>query len=179
MMSRPQISSAHLYYVATPFFHVATSLAATHVMTSKMMSQPQATPQSFQPYRNLKILGCNTLKTNPGRDLKSMSRPQTVHPKSQRGFSCHDQGLLTPNLIQVATPKRMSGHQPLYSRSRRQNNVATSPCLAQVGRAAQVVGERWRCRARCCTCGRPCHAHLLPPYHDLKTRSCSSAGNWQ
>ena len=75
------------------------------------MSRPQAAPQSFQPCRNLKIPGCNTLKTNPGRDLKSMSRPQFVHPKSQRGFSCHDLGLLTPNLSQVATPKRMSRHQ--------------------------------------------------------------------
>ena len=102
----------HLYYVAMPFFHVATSLAATHVATSKLMSRPQAAPQSFQPCHNLKIPGCNPLKTNPGRDLKSMSRPQTIHPKSQRGFSCHDQGLLTPNLSQVATPKRMSRHQP-------------------------------------------------------------------
>ena len=70
------------------------------------MSRPQVTPQSFQLCRNLKIPGCNPLKTNPGRDLKSMSRPQIVHPKSQRGFSCHNQGLLTPDLSQVATPKR-------------------------------------------------------------------------
>ena len=89
-----------------PFFHVATSLAATHVATSKMMSRPQAAPQSFQSCRNLKIPGCNTLKTNPGCDLKSKSRPQTVHPKLQHGFSCHDQGLHTPNLSQVATPKK-------------------------------------------------------------------------
>ena len=100
-----------------------------------MMSRPQAAPQSFQLCRNLKISGCNTLKTNPGRDLKSMSRPQTVHPRSQHGFSCHDQGLLTRNLSQVATPKRMSRHQLLQSRSQCQNDVATSPCLAQVARA--------------------------------------------
>ena len=123
------------FQVATPKFQVATSLTATHVATSKMMSRPQAAPQSFRLCRNLKISGCNTLKTNPGRDLKLMSQPQTVHPRSQRGFSCYDQGLLTRNLIQVATPKRMSRHQLLQSRSRCQNEVATSPCLAQVVRA--------------------------------------------
>ena len=100
-----------------------------------MMSRPQAAPQGFQLCRNLKISGCNTLKTNPGRDLKLMSRPQTVHPRSQRGFSCHDQGLLTRNLSQVATPKRMSRRQLLQCRSRCQNDVATSLCLAQVARA--------------------------------------------
>ena len=110
--------------------------------TSKMMSRPQAAPQSFQPYRNLKIPGCNTLKINPGRDLESMSRPQTVHPKSQRGLSCHDLGLLTPNLTKVTTPKRMSRHQLLQSRSRRHNYVATSPCLAQIARALPLSWAR-------------------------------------
>ena len=144
------------------------------------MSRPQVAPQSFQPCRNLKIPGCNPLKTNPGHDLKSMSRTQTVHPKSQRGFSCHDQGLLTPNLNQVATLKRMSRHQLFQFRSRRQIDVAISLCLTQVAQCvAQVVGARWRCHARCCARGHPCPAHLLPSYHDLKTRSCSSAGNWQ
>ena len=73
-------------------FQVATSPTATDVVTSKMMSRPQA-----------------------------------VHPKSQHGFSCRDQGLLTPNLSQVATPKRMSRHQLLQSRSRCQNRSSAQP----------------------------------------------------
>ena len=131
-------------------FHVATSFLPTVGFPSRDTKIPgrdlphchpcrdlknDVATSSFQLCRNLKILGCNTLKTNPGRDLKSMSRPQTVHPRSQRGFSCHDQGLLTRNLSQATTPKRMSRHQLLQSRSQCQNNVATSPCLAQVARA--------------------------------------------
>ena len=88
--------------------YVATSISCRDIVSAhsglsrsrhqKSMSRPQVAPQSFQHCRNLKIPGCNPLKTNPGRDLKLMSLPQIVHPKSQHGFSCHDQGLLTPNL---------------------------------------------------------------------------------
>ena len=48
----------HFCYVATPFFHVATSLVATHVATSTLMSRPQ---MSF-----------------PGRNMNFMSRPRTL-----------------------------------------------------------------------------------------------------
>ena len=163
-------------------FHVATSFLPTvgfprhqnfrsRPPSLQPMSRPQVAPQSFQLCRNLKISGCNTLKTNPGRDLKSMSRPQTVHPRSQRGFSCHDQGLLTRNLSQVTTPKRMSRHQLLQSRSRCQTMSRPHPVWPR---------SRARCPGRGCALllswallrrSRPCLAHLVSSCHDLKTRS--------
>ena len=94
-------------------------------MTQKPWSRRQTScRQSSQVAAS--ISGHDLKLTRLGRDLKVMS---------QHEFSCHDPGLLSPNLSQVATPKRMSRHQLFQSRSRRQNDVATSPCLAQVARA--------------------------------------------
>ena len=96
------------------------------------MSRPQIGPDLQRPFFFLvaTFSRLNQVATSDRcRDLKLST------PSRNMDFSCHDQGLLTPNLSQVATPKRMSRHKLFQSRLRRQNDVATSPCLAQVVRA--------------------------------------------
>ena len=97
------------------------------------MSRPQIGPDLQRPFFFFLVATFSRLNqvatSDRCRDLKLST------PSRNMDFSCHDQGLLTPNLSQVATPKRMSRHQLFQSRSRRRNDVATSPCLSQVARA--------------------------------------------
>ena len=178
--------SRHQFHVATSFLptvgfpgrdtkiQVATSLYSPH---RTPLSRPKnlgcdakssiANPaRSRRPFLVATSKSCRDLKlTRPGRDLKVMSRPQIVIPRSQHEFHVTTQD---PSVLTSARSRHQKGCRdtnPLQSRSRRQNDVATSPCLAQ------VVGVRCRCRARCCARTRPYLAHLLPSCHDLKTRS--------
>ena len=84
------------FQVATPKIPIATSLAATHVATSKLMSRPQVAPQNPS---------YNTLKPKPGCDLTSLLRLQITQPMSR-----HE--------IHVTTKANQSQPQP--------NHVATS-----------------------------------------------------
>ena len=145
-MSRPRFYPQWDFQVTTPKFQVATSLTATHVATSKMMSRHQAAPESFQLCCNLKISGCNTLKTNPGRDLKSMSRP---HKLSTLGRNV-DFHVTTKDFLLA-----------ISARSRHQKGCRDTNS-SNLGRDAKTMSQPhpvWlRSRARCL--GRGCELAL-------------------
>ena len=122
-------------------------------------------------------LGLDLPHCCPCRDIKMMSRHQAAHPRSQHGFSCRDQGLLTHDLSQVATPKRMSRHQLLQSRSQSQTMSRPRPAWP---RSRMRCPGRGRALALSCALLRvraalPC----APACHDLESGSRPRAGIWQ
>ena len=75
MMSRHQLPLSPISAMSRR--HVATSLAATHVATSNMMSRHPIRPAASQPGCDVHFLVVTSRPTTPGRDLIMMSRPQT------------------------------------------------------------------------------------------------------
>ena len=124
-------------------FHVATSFLPT-------VGFPGRDLPHCHPCRDLK----NDVATSsrPSK-LPTLSQPQ--NSRLQLGFSCHD----TKNDVATPTPSSLG-----CDAKRCRDLALSGPGHARV---AQVVGARWRCRAR----SRLCPAHLLPSCHDLNTRS--------
>ena len=85
-MSRHRFCPQWAFQVATPKFHVATSLGATHVATSKLMSRPQVAPQiqvtTLSSLNQVATsLRCRDFKSpNLCHDMKFMSQPRPTSP---------------------------------------------------------------------------------------------------
>ena len=106
MMSRPQTQQNQVVTSKPGRNQPLFSSHNTLVVTQKPWSRRQTSyRQSSQVATS--ISGRDLKLTRPGRDLKVMSRPQIVFPRSQHEYSCHDPGPFSHNLSQVATPKRM------------------------------------------------------------------------
>ena len=109
---------------------VATPLRPIQVSTPK----PGRDPPGGYPMSQHQFYVATSFLTTPGRDLTFMWRPQIVFPRSQHEFHVTTQD---PSVLTSARSRHQKGCRytnPLQSRSRRQNDVATSPCLAQVAR---------------------------------------------
>ena len=85
-MSRHRFCPQWAFQVATPKIHVATSLAATHVATSKLMSRPQVAPQIQVTTLSSLNQVATSLRCRDFRspslchDMKFMSQPRPTSP---------------------------------------------------------------------------------------------------
>ena len=77
LMSRHRFCSQWAFQVATPKIHVATSHTAIHVATSYSCREAVSAKPKYTRLRlHFLVTTSCPISTKPGRDLRSMSRPQ-------------------------------------------------------------------------------------------------------